>query len=648
MKYDFQGWATKYNILCPVDGRTILPGAFKAQHGQKVPLVWGHIHDDLTAVLGHAMLEARDEGIWCYGVFNDSEAGKNARLLVEHGDVDSVSICANQLQQTANKGVINGKIRELSLVLAGANEGAHIEPVLAHSDDTEASELLVYTDEFIELNHSDEEIPDLSTMTDMPDADEEINHEDAAEQKSEGKSKTVGDVFNSMNQDQQNLCLAWIREKEEEIDDLKEQLNKNKEDSTEMKHHLFEDAAKSATKDYGVLTHADLIGVLQLAKDRNGKLSEAVNLYLRNKIDTLQHDGAAEEPEATENDVLYGVRDLDIMFPDARPYGDMPQMIDRDQSWVGKFINAAKHSPFSRIKCVYADVTADEARARGYIKGNRKKEEVFRLLKRSTTPTTVYKKQKLDRDDIVDLERDWNILAWMKGEMRPKLDEEVAVAGLIGDGRPVESEDKIDETCIRPIVSDADLFTVKINVNNSGVRPTGSRAKNFINAVVWNRRKWKGTGTPTLFTTEEILTECLMLTDEVGRDLYPDVAKLATKLRVKEIVTVEVMEQRRPDIYGVLFNPIDYVFGTDKGGEVSFFEDFDIDFNQKKFLMETRLSGSLVRPFSALMIYTATNDLPAIPFSDRGGTPSDYNGPYDPRDASSDEEEEEDENDGQE
>lgn len=626
MKFDFQGWATKYNILCPIDGRTILPGAFKEQHGKKVPLVWGHIHDDPNAVLGHAMLEARDEGIWCYGVFNDSEQGRNAKLLVEHGDVDSVSICANQLKETNKKGVLHGKIRELSLVLAGANEGAHIEPVLAHSDDTEASELLVYTDEFIELNHSDEEIPNLVETEQETTSEEELEHED--------KPKTIGDVFDSMNEEQQTLLLAIVREKEEEIDDLKEQLNK-KEDSTEMKHNIFE-GAETTVRECGVLTHSDLENVIELTKRRNGRFGETLKIYLQDKEATLQHDGTDDVAEPTESDVTYGVRDLDIMFPDAHPYGDMPQMIDRDQTWVTKFVNAAKHSPFSRIKCVYADVTADEARARGYIKGNRKKEEVFRLLKRTTSPTTIYKKQKLDRDDIIDLGRDWNILAWMKGEMRPKLDEEVAVAGLIGDGRAADSEDKIDETCIRPIVSDADLFTVKVNVNNSGVAATPSRAKNFINAVVWNRRKWKGTGTPTLFTTEEIITECLMLTDEIGRDLYPDIAKLATKLRVKEIVTVEVLEQRRPDIYGVLFNPIDYVFGTDRGGEVEFFDDFDIDFNQMKYLMETRLSGSLVKPFSAIAFYTAQNDLPEVPFSDRGGYPSDYTGPYDPRNSAAD------------
>lgn len=648
MKYDFQGWATKYNILCPIDGRTILPGAFKEQNGAKVPLVWGHIHDDPTAVLGHAMLEARPEGIFCYGVFNDTEQGRNAKILVDHGDVDSVSICANQLKQTANKGVLHGVIRELSLVLAGANEGARIEPVLAHSGE-DVSELIVYTDEYIMLNHSDEEIPEIKPLEDAP--SDELAHEDDTSGKEsdelahkddttskESDEKTPGEIYESLNEEQQTLFMALTMKYEEQIDALKEQLGQNKnkkEESTDMKHSLFEEgAAPTATQDYGVLTHADLTNVIELTKRRNGRFGETMRMYLADKAkDVLQHDGTTEE--ASEGDVTYGVRDLDIMFPDATLYGDGPIKIDRDQSWVSKFVDAAKHSPFSRIKCVYADLTPDEARAKGYTKGNRKDEEVFRLLKRSTRPCTVYKKQKLDRDDILDLGRDWLILPWLKGEMRPKLDEEVAVSALIGDGRSSSDADKVDETCIRPIVTDADLFTIKINVNNSGVATTPSRAKNFINAVMWNRRKWKGTGTPTLFTTEEILSECLMLTDEIGRDLYPDVSRLATKLRVKEIVTVEVMEQRRPDIYGVLFNPADYVFGTDKGGEVNFFDDFDIDFNQQKFLMETRLSGSLVVPFSAMLFYTASVDMPEVPFSDRGGHPTDYTGPYDPRNATS-------------
>lgn len=627
MRYDFRGWATKYNILCS-DGRTIMPGAFKDQNGAKVPLVWAHIHDDPTAVLGYAVLEHRDEGVWCYGVFNDSEQGQNGKLLVDHGDVDSVSICANKLKQTSKKEVLHGRIRELSLVLAGANDGAHIEPVLAHSDDTEASELLVYTDEFIELNHADDEIPEIPELKDASEEQEITHEEKGATEMAESKEKTVGDVLDSMTEEQRNLTLALVAEQMEEIEDLKAQLNK--EDSDEMKHNVFENDG-AAEMDRGVLTHDDLINVIDLTKKR-GSMAEAMKEYLTEKANSLQHD---DEP--AEDDVTYGIRDLDIMFPDAKPYGEMPYTIDRDQSWVGKVVNGAKHSPFSRIKCVYADITADEARAKGYTKGNLKKEEVFRLLKRGTTPTTVYKKQKFDRDDLIDI-RDWDVLAWTKKEMRGKLDEEVAVAALIGDGRPAESEDKIDETCIRPIISDADLFTIKVNVNNSGVDSTDNRAKDFINAVVYNRRKWKGTGTPTLFTTEDILTECLMLTDEIGRDLYENVGKLATKLRVKEIVTVEVMEQRRPDIYGVLYNPNDYTFGTDRGGEINFFDDFDIDYNQKKFLMETRLSGSLTIPFSAILFYTAQEDAAAVPFSDRGGYPSNYTGPYDPRNESNESE----------
>lgn len=625
MKYDFQGWATKYNVFCPSDGRTILPGAFKHQNGAKVPLVWGHIHDDPNAVLGHAYLESRDEGMWCYGVFNDTEQGRNAKLLVNHGDLDSVSICANQLKQTKDRGVMHGKIRELSLVLSGANEGAHIKPILAHSDDGDAEELIVYNDEFIELNHADGEIPEFHEIK-----DEELEHEEkGATKMAESTEKTVGDVLDSMTEEQQNVTMALLAEKMEEIESLKEQLN-HEEDEPEMMYNIF-DTESTAQADRAILTHSDLEAVIDLTKKR-GSMKEAMKEYLSEKANSLQHD----DTEYSEGDVTYGVRDLDIMFPDAKAYGEMPQTIDRDQTWVGKFVNGAKHTPYSRIKCVYADLTADEVRARGYIKGNMKKEQVFRLLKRATTPCTVYTKQKFDRDDLIDI-RDWDVLAYTKGVMRTRLDEEVAVASLLGDGRPVESEDKIDENCLRPVITDADLFTIKVRMGNHGVKTVGNRAKDFINAVIWNMQYWKGTGTPSLFTTRAMITECMMLTDEIGRDLYTSLSALANKMGVKEIIPVEVMAQRRPDIYGVLFNPNDYTYGTDRGGAVEFFDDFDIDYNQKKYLMETRLSGSLTTPYSAIVFYTANADKPSVPFADRGGYPTDYTGPYDPRNEASSE-----------
>lgn len=635
MKYDFQGWATKYNVFCPSDGRTILPGAFKHQNGAKVPLVWGHIHDDPNAVLGHAYLESRDEGMWCYGVFNDTEQGRNAKLLVNHGDLDSVSICANQLKQTKEHGVMHGKIRELSLVLSGANEGARIEPILAHSDNGDAEELIVYNDEFIELNHADGEIPEFPENK-----DEELEHEEkGATKMAESTEKTVGDVLDSMTEEQRNVTMALVAEKMEEIESLKEQL-KHEEDEPEMMHNVF-DTESTAQADRAILTHSDLEAVIDLTKKR-GSMREAMKEYLSEKVSSLQHDDA----EPGEGDVTYGVRDLDIMFPDAKAYGEMPQTIDRDQTWVGKFVNGAKHTPYSRIKCVYADLTADEVRARGYIKGSMKKEQVFRLLKRATTPCTVYTKQKFDRDDLIDI-RDWDVLAYTKGVMRTRLDEEIAVASLLGDGRPVESEDKIDETCLRPVITDADLFTIKVRMGNHGVKTVGNRAKDFINAVIWNMQYWKGTGTPSLFTTRAMITECMMLTDEIGRDLYTSLSALANKMGVKEIIPVEVMAQRRPDIYGVLINPNDYTYGTDRGGAVEFFDDFDIDYNQKKYLMETRLSGSLTTPYSAIVFYTANADKPSIPFADRGGYPSDYTGPYDPRNEVSSDDSSESDTDGE-
>ena len=610
MKYDFQGWATKYNVYCPTDGRTILPGAFKEQHGSKVPLVWGHIHDDPNAVLGHAYLEARDEGIWCYGVFNDTEQGRNAKLLVNHGDLDSVSICANQLKQTKDRGVLHGKIRELSLVLAGANEGARIEPVLAHSDDEVPTEITVFNDEFIELNHSDEEIPEFTQNEDAPEPaeeTEEIQHEEkGAADMADSKERTVKDVIDSMNEEQQAVLYGLLGE----VLSSKKDEDEGDED---MKHNVFdqEDIRKG-----NVLTHSDFEAIKANAK-RAGSFREAYNDY----VEELQHaDGDPVEYRDRNGDVItynrdsegvpYGVGNWDIMFPDARLVGQNPSVIKRDTEWVSKVVNGAKHSPFSRIKTIHADITEDAARAKGYIKGKYKKEEFFALMKRVTTPTTIYKKQKMDRDDVIDI-TEWDVIAWLKQEMRWMLDEEIARAALVSDGRLADDENKINEQCIRPIAKDADLYTVKINLSDStstGVVSTDSAARDFINAVIFNRKKYKGSGNPTLFTTEDMLTECLMLTDDIGRDLYDSVAKLATKMRVKEIVTVPVMENT--DYVGILVNMQDYTFGSDRGGSVSMFDDFDIDYNQQKYLIETRLSGALTVPYSAMLFYKASSSAP--------------------------------------
>ena len=608
MKYDFKGWATKYNVLC-ADGRTILPGAFKEQDGMKVPLVWGHIHDDPSAVMGYAILQHRDEGVYTYGCFNDSEQGRMGKELVDHGDVDSVSIYANRLLPKRSDKVEHGMIRELSLVLAGANDYAHIEPVLAHSDETNEDEIIemyVYTDEQLELNHSDEDIPD-----------EVIVHEEKGEnpvaEEKETQEKTVGDVIDSMTDEQKNVLYALLEEA------MKDNQNDEKEEeSEEMKHNVFD---QESVRTGNVLTHSDFEAIKVNAK-RAGSWKDAYNEFVQ---DHLQHD---DEPAAEttytdrEGNVInynldasgnpYGVGNYDYMFPDARFVGQVPAVIKRDMGWVSKVVNGAKHSPFSRIKTIAADLTEDAARAKGYIKGKYKKEEFFSLLKRVTTPTTIYKKQKMDRDDVIDI-TEWDVIAWLRQEMRMMLDEELARAALIGDGRLADDDDHINPQNIRPIATDADLYTVKINIADSGVETTGSDARDFINAVVYNRRKYKGSGEPLMFIQEDMLTECLMLTDEIGRDLYENVGKLATKLRVKELVPCPILENTitlgsdTVNPLAVMVNMSDYTFGADKGGAVNMFDDFDIDYNQQKYLIETRCSGALTVPYSAMTFYKAAS-----------------------------------------
>ena len=613
MKYDFKGWATKYNVLCS-DGRTILPGAFKDQDGARVPLVWGHIHDDPTAVLGYAILQHRDEGVFCWGCFNQSEQGRNAKMLVDHGDVDSVSICANRLEPKKSNEVQHGMIRELSLVLAGANDYAHIEPILAHSDDpddNEVTEMFIYTDEQIELNHADEDIPEGIEHEEK--GEEPVAEEKKAEEAKSGE-KTVGDVIESMTEEQRNVLYALLEEAMASND------NDDKEDP-EVKHNVFD---TEDVRSGNVLTHSDFETIKSNAK-RCGSWKDAYNEFVE---DTLQHDDPAEEPtvytdrEGNEinynrnaDGTPYGVGNYEYMFPDARLVGPNPAVIKRDTGWVTKVVNGAKHSPFSRIKTIVADLTEDAARAKGYIKGKFKKEEFFSLLKRVTTPTTVYKKQKMDRDDLIDI-TEWDVVAWLRQEMRGMLDEEVARAALIGDGRLADDDDHINEQNIRPIATDADLYTVKIDIADSGVESTSSDARDFINAVIYNRRLYKGTGEPSLFIQEDMLTECLMLTDEIGRDLYENVGKLATKLRVKEIIPCPILENTK--YKGILVNMVDYTFGADKGGAISMFDDFDIDYNQQKYLIETRLSGALTLPYSA-MVFTKEESDEEEPADDNNG-----------------------------
>lgn len=573
MKYDFSGWATKNNIRCS-DGRTILKDAFKQHDGQTVPLVWNHQHNESANVLGHAVLENRDEGVYAYCTFNDTEAGKNAKLLVEHGDVTALSIYANQLKQKGSN-VMHGTIREVSLVLAGANPGAFIDSVIRHGEFCE-DEAVIYTGEELTLQHAD----DPSDKADKKDkkGDDEVDNNE----------KTIQDVFDTLNEEQKNVVYALIgqalEDKSMAQSAIEENENNIEEDGgeQEMKHNVFEG---KETENNDVLSHDAMETILKDAK-RYGSLKESF----------LAH---AES---------YGIKDIEWLFPDAKNVNMPPDFIKRDDSYVQKVMRGVHHVPFSRIKSMHANITADEARAKGYIKGNRKKEEVFTLLKRTTTPTTIYKKQKLDRDDVVDI-TDFDVVAWLKMEMRMMLDEEIARAILVGDGRLSDSDDKINETCIRPISKDDDLYCVKASVAAAEAATDDDIAKAFIKTVIKSRKEYKGSGSPTLFTTEDVITNCLLLEDKNGRVIYDTVDKLATALRVKEIVAVEVMEGAKTTVnkvekplMAIMVNLVDYYVGADKGGAVNMFDDFDIDYNQQKYLMETRCSGALVKPYSAVAV----------------------------------------------
>ena len=578
MKYDFSGWATRNNIKCS-DGRTILKDAFKQHDGQTVPLVWNHQHNESANVLGHAVLENRDEGVYAYCTFNDTEAGKNAKLLVEHGDVTALSIYANQLKQKGSN-VMHGTIREVSLVLAGANPGAFIDSVIRHGEFCE-DEAVIYTGEELTLQHADDNASDKEDKVDEKDK--------KGDDKVDNNEKTIQDVFDTLNEEQKNVVYALIgqalEDKSMAQSAIEENENNIEEDGgeQEMKHNVFEGRETENNND--VLSHDAMETILKDAK-RYGSLKESF----------LAH---AES---------YGIKDIEWLFPDAKNVNMPPDFIKRDDSYVQKVMRGVHHVPFSRIKSMHADITADEARAKGYMKGKRKKEEVFTLLKRTTTPTTIYKKQKLDRDDVVDI-TDFDVVAWLKMEMRMMLDEEIARAILVGDGRLADSDDKINETCIRPISKDDDLYCVKAPVSVAAAATEDDIAKAFIKTVIKSRKEYKGSGSPTLFTTEDVITSCLLLEDKNGRVIYDTVDKLATALRVKEIVAVEVMEGAKTKVatvekplMAILVNLVDYYVGADKGGAVNMFDDFDIDYNQQKYLMETRCSGALVKPYSAVAV----------------------------------------------
>ena len=591
--YDFGGWATKANLLCS-DGRVIMPDAFAHNDGQRVPLVWNHQHSDPDHILGYADLENRPEGVYAHCKFNETDTGNVAKQLVQHGDIVSLSIYANGLTEKKSH-VTHGNIREVSLVLAGANPGAGIDSVtLSHGEDSD-DEGIVYSDTSLDLatevSHSD-------------DTNSELSHaDDNSDKKSEDDEETVMDVFNTLNEKQKNAVYAMIGAAYEATPPAKDEENTNEEGDTDMKHNVFD---TDVQKENQVLSHSDITAIISDAK-RTGSLRDAA----------IAHNAGEITHAATDDDghqVTYGVANIDYLFPDARNITREPLFIKRDTGWVTVVMNAVKHSPFSRIKSIFADITADDARAKGYLKGNKKVEEVFTLLKRSTTPTTIYKKQKMDRDDVVDI-TDFDVVSWIKSEMRVMLDEEIARAILVGDGRSTASDDKINESNIRPIWKDDSLYTIKATVQLGASETETTKGKKFIKAVLKARKNYKGSGNPILLTTEDVLTDLLLIEDTNGRNIYESVDKLATALRVSKIVTSPVLENQTREgvnavdgdtktrtLMGIIVNLADYTVGADKGGAVNLFEDFDIDFNQQKYLIETRCSGALTKPYSAIAI----------------------------------------------
>lgn len=553
-KYDFSGWATKNNLLCS-DGRTILKDAFKHNDGQTVPLVWNHQHNEPNNVLGHALLENRDEGVYAYCTFNDTESGQEAKKLVQHKDVCALSIYANQLKQQGMN-VIHGAIREVSLVLAGANPGAFIDSVIAHGEESN-EEAIIFTGEDIVIEHADNECKT------------EESKVDNKKKKPDGE-KTVGEVFEAFTDEQKDLVYAMVGQalKDAGVSD-----KENKEEN-DMKHNVFD----KDTQNENVLSH-DAMNTIIADGKRFGSLKESF----------IQH--AAE----------YGIENIDWLFPEAKNLNNPPAFIDRQPNgWVKIVMSGVHHTPFSRVKSMFADITADEARARGYVKGNLKMEEVIKLLKRTTDPTTVYKKQKLDRDDVIDI-TDFDVVSWLKAEMRTMLDEELARAYVFGDNRSAVSADKIDETRIRPIISDTDLFTIKKPVT---LKENETLGHAIIRTVVKAQDEYRGSGNLTFFTKAGTVSDMLLLEDAQGHRLYKDINELALACSVNRIV--KVPDSIVPTGYhGVIVDLNDYNVGADKGGSINMFDDFDIDYNQQKYLIETRCSGALTKPYSAIALTTA-------------------------------------------
>ena len=576
--YDFAGYATRYGVPC-ADGRIIDKTAFLQNNGKKVPLVYNHQHNDISSVLGHAFLECREDGVYAYGYFNDTDNGVEAKNQVIHGDLDSLSIWANRLQESGNpprKHVAHGDIKELSLVLAGANPGAFIEEIVAHSDE-EGYEAFIYSGDSIELNHSEGD----TKKEDEPMAD--------TNKEQEPESKSAKEVFDEMTEEQKQVAIAIAGQAVEEA--LKERgIDPKKDDDDEGGEEMGHSCFDNTGEDTNVLSHDDMVTIVKEA-EKTGRMSDAF----------LSH----------------GINNIEYLFPDAQTINGAPDFIKRNDEWVNDVMNNVHHTPFSRIKSVFADITEDEARAKGYIKGKLKKEEVFSLLKRTTTPQTIYKKQKIDRDDYIDIV-DLDVVAWIKTEMRMMLDEEIARAILVGDGRLSSSDDKISEDHIRPIWTDADLYTIKAAVNITKDSTSAEIAKAFIVEAIRSRVQYKGSGAPTLYAPDTIITECLLLEDKNGRMIYDTLDKLATVLRVSKIVTVPVMENlaRTKETFtykllGIIVNLKDYNVGADKGGAVNMFDDFDIDYNAMKYLIETRCSGAMIKPYGAIAIETkiATSEL---------------------------------------
>lgn len=589
--YDFGGWATRNNIQCS-DGRTIMKDAFKQNDGQKVPLVWNHQHNDPSEVLGHALLENRDDGVYAYCKFNNTESGQTAKSLVMNGDVDKLSIYANKLKSQMNN-VVHGCIREVSLVLAGANPGAYIDSVIVHGEGAEAEEeVIIYNDGEISL--SDEED---NNSEETPDNEEKIEHSDDTNKEKEDstkmgedkkddvkKEKTVKEIIDTMNDEQKEAMYAVVGQA------LENQANgegeyADKEDGGEetMKHNVFDNDNKDE-----VLQHSEIIAEAMADGKKYGSLRESF----------LQHAA------------INNIENLDKLFPEATELYKEPYMIEKDNSWVAKVMNAVKHTPFSRVKTTFGRMNEETARAKGYIKGNKKANIALSVLNRVTTPTTVYIKNEIDRDDVIDI-TDFDVVAWQKREMRKQLDKELALAMLLGDGRDVSDQNKINEQNIRPVVSDDAMYTIKYTVTKgkdytqegNSYSDNDSRTKGIIRAAIRSRKDYKGSGTPTFFTTEDVLTDMLLIEDQNGRRIYNNINDLATALRCKEIVTIPEMEaEAYKDIYGIIVNMADYTAGADKGGSVNMFDDFDIDYNQMKYLIETRMSGALTVPYSAIVL----------------------------------------------